>query len=180
VTALARVPAKLDVQHARLRVVQGEASDAESIDRAMSGQQAVLCAFGPRTLKPGDLQELLMRNLLAAMQRHGVKRLVNLSGRGVSATVSTLPWFYHLLIKPIMKHLIADKERGEALLFASPVDYVNVRPGGLTNARARGAVRANEDGIGFGTTISRADVAAFMVEQLNSDAWVRRSPVIGY
>ena len=80
----------------------------------------------------------------------------------------------------ILKHFFADKERGEEVLFSSRLDWVNVRPGRLGDGQSRGGVQATEDGRGLSSGIARPDVAAFMVEQLKSDAWVKRSPIIGY
>src|SRR4051794_13468914 len=82
VTAFARNPSAVNERREHLRVAQGDARHPESIDRAVAGQDAVLVAFGPRSLKKDDVQEVLMRNLTAAMTKHGVTRLVNLSAWG--------------------------------------------------------------------------------------------------
>src|ERR1700674_1589679 len=79
VTAFARNPSAVTGSSDRLSGVQGDARDSGSIDRAMPGHDAVLVAFGPRSLKKDDVQEVLMRNLIAAMTKNGVTRLVNLS-----------------------------------------------------------------------------------------------------
>src|ERR1041385_2565247 len=72
VTAFVRNPSAVTERSDRLSVVQGDARDLESIDRAIHGHDAVLVAFGPRTLKKNDVQEVLMRNLIAAMTKHGI------------------------------------------------------------------------------------------------------------
>ena len=59
--------------------MQGDALDQAALERALQGQDAVLSAFGPRSLKKTDVQERYMRALVAAMTKAGVKRLVNLS-----------------------------------------------------------------------------------------------------
>src|SRR6202521_2898753 len=82
VTAFARNPSAVTESSERLRVVQGDARDPESIDGAMHGQDAVLVAFGPRSLAKNDVQEVLMRNLIAVMTKHSITRLVNLSAWG--------------------------------------------------------------------------------------------------
>ncbi len=184
VTAFARTPSAVTENRERLRVVQGHARDADSIDQAVKGQDAVLVAFGPRSLKKDDVQEVLMRNLITAMKKHGVKRIVNLSAAAVAPT-NVDPTFLNLLFRYILiplllRNVFADKLRGETLLFASGLDYVNVRPGRLLNSPARGGVRASFDGRGLRFVMTREDLAAFMIEQLRSDAWVRKSPLIGY
>src|SRR5215831_15369559 len=82
VTALVRNPSSYEPKHDHLRVAQGEARDLASLERACAGQDAVISAFGPRGLKKDDLQEVFMKNLIAAMTKSNVKRLINLSAWG--------------------------------------------------------------------------------------------------
>jgi putative NADH-flavin reductase len=180
VTALARDPAAIADKHARLTVVKGEARDAASIEKALSGQDAVVVAFGPRGMKKDDLQETLMRNLLAGMSKTGVKRMVNLSGWGAGDSRQHAALFMKIIRATFLKNIYDDKDRGEALLASSDVNYTNVRPGRLLNAPARGGVKANLDGKGLKPEMTRADLAAFMIDQLGSDEWARKSPIIGY
>jgi len=79
----------------------------------------------------------------------------------------------------LLRNIFNDKKRGEKILFASNLDYVNVCPGRLLNKPARGGVKASADGEGIKHSITRADLAQWMVEQLTSDVWVRKSPVVG-
>lgn len=166
----------------RLRVAEGEASNADSIDRAMAGQDAVVVAFAPRSLRRGDLQETLYRNLVAAMRAHGVRRLVNLSAWGLDNDEAIPPpWIFRYVIRPVfLRHVWADKRRGEAIVRTSGLDWVNVQPGRLLDEPARGGVRASADGRGLLPQMNREDLAAFMVEQLDRGEWVGRSVVIGY
>ena len=135
-----------------------------------------------RSLKKDDVQEVFMRLLLAAMEKHGVRRLVNLSAWGLNndrAVTSSL--FFKYFFRPVvLRHVWADKERAEALLTASDLDYVNVQPGRLLNSPARGGVRASRDGRGLHPSMTREDLAAFMVDQLGSDQWLRQSVIVGY
>jgi nucleoside-diphosphate-sugar epimerase len=182
VTAFARNPSAVTQSSDRLRVVQGDARDPESIDLAMHGQDAVLSAFGPRSPKKDDVQEVLMRNLIAAMTKHGITRLVNLSvwGSGRAAVPPVNPIARYFVFPVVLRHILADKRRGEACLFDSALMYVNVCPGRLKNAPARGGVRASTDGKGLKQYMHREDLAAFMVGQLTEDTWVRKCVAIGY
>jgi uncharacterized protein YbjT (DUF2867 family) len=180
VRALARNPSAITLRHERLEVVQGDARDADSIDRAVQGVDAVLCAFGPRSLKKDDLQETLARNLSRAMHKHGVKRLVNLSAWGAGDSAAQSGLFFSIIRNTILRQVYADKERGEAILLDPSLDYVNVRPGRLLDGPARGGVKASLDGKVLQPKLVRDDLAAFMVEQVHSDNWLRRSPLVGY
>jgi uncharacterized protein YbjT (DUF2867 family) len=179
VTAFARTPAAVP-ERERLRVVQGEARDAASLERAVAGQDAVVSVFGPRSLKKDDLQEVFMRNVVAAMTAAGVKRLVNLSAWGAGDSREIAPFVFRVIRATFLRNMFDDKDRGELLLLASGLDFVNVRPGRLTNGAARGGVRASATGEGLKPVLSREDLARFMVEQTKSDEWARKSPLIGY
>ena len=145
VTALARDPAALSLKHARLRVAKGEARDRGSLERAVAGHDAVLSAFGPRALKKDDLQEVFMGNLVAAMHAGGVEAASsNLSAWGAGDSYESLNLTGRFFLRLLLSNLFADKERGEAILFASDLDFVNARPGRLLERRAaRGSVKAS-------------------------------------
>ena len=66
----------------------------------------------------------------------------------------------------------------EDMIAASDLDWIVVRPGLLTNGKLRGACRAADDNSLVGGTIGRADVAAFMLKQIESREWLRRRPVL--
>lgn len=180
VTAFARNPSSVTEKHAKLRVAKGEARDAASLDAAMKDQDAVLCAFGPRDLSETDVQEALSRNLVAAMKAHGVKRVVNLSAWGAGDSAKHMNLFFKLFSKTVLRHVWPDKERGERVLLGAGLDYVNVRPGRLLNEAARGGVKAGLEPGKMKPELTREDLARFMVDQLTSDAWLRKSPLIGY
>jgi len=182
VTAFARNPSAFTERREHLRVAQGDARDSESIDRAISGQDAVLVAFGPRSLKKGDVQEVLMRNVIAAMTRAGVTRLVNLSawGSGGAAVPPANLIARYFFIPVVLRRVLADKRRGEAHLFDSALHYVNVCPAFLKNGPGRGGVKASIDGRGLKQCMHREDLAAFMVAQLTDDTWLRKCVAIGY
>ncbi len=195
VTAFARNPAAVSAKAKNLRVVQGDVLDAQSLDRAVQNQDAILCAIGPRSpgkgqlksyLETSNLEETAMRNLVAAMQRHGVKRVVHLSALGlvpIPASNVGMMIFQKVIVPLLLKKHYDDKERAEVVLVSSGLDYVIVRPGRLLSAPARGGVRAAGDIAGFKgfeSVMTYEDLAAFMVSQLTGDSWVKRAVLIGY
>ena len=121
-----------------------------------------------------------MRNLVAAMTKHGVKRIVNLGAWAAGKTAHLTPVWQRAIAWLVLGRVFADKVRGEAILYGSPLEYVNVAPGRLLNEPARGGVKASLDGAGLKMVMTRADLAAWMVEQLTSDEWARTTPIIGY
>jgi uncharacterized protein YbjT (DUF2867 family) len=180
VTALARNPASITEKHERLKVLTGDARDGASLECALAGQDAVLTALGPRSLKKDDLQEVFARNLIAAMKKTGLRRVVQLSALGTLETRDQVPLAFKVFRALLLKHMFADKERGERLLLDSDLDFVIVRPGRLTDGAARGGVKAALEPKDLKPVMTRADLAAFMVEQLSGATWSKKSPVIGY
>jgi uncharacterized protein YbjT (DUF2867 family) len=119
------------------------------------------------------------RNIVQAMEKHGVKRLICESSLGVGDSKGRLGILYNLMLVPLLlRGLFADKEAQEAIIRASALDWVIVRPTSLTSGPRTGVYRAGMD-IGHWfrpTSISRADVADFMLKQLTDDAWLRKTP----
>jgi putative NADH-flavin reductase len=183
VTALVRDPSRLQIQHERLRVTTGNVLDSASVDSAAAGQDAVLSSLGTKQWRrPTTLFSDSARILLGAMERHGVRRLICITGIGVRETLGHCPFLYEHFFYPFFtKQIYKDKDVMEEMIRQSSVEWVIVRPGVLTNGPATGKYRAITDltGIKIGT-ISRADVAAFMLAQLTSDRYLRQTPVLTY
>ena len=180
VTAFVRKPSRLKVAHERLRVVQGDVLDADSLRKAAAGQQAVLCALGhKRWLYPTRILSQGTANILSAMQHAGVRRLVCETSLGIGDSRGRMGLYYTLFVIPfILPFYYWDKARQEAIVRASDLDWVIVRPGALSNGPRRGGCRhGNRIGNYLWTVgISRADTAAFMLDQVTSDDYLRAAP----
>jgi uncharacterized protein YbjT (DUF2867 family) len=184
VVALARNPAKLDVTHDRLRVVKGDVMDPSTLDAAVRGCDAVVCALGhKRWLGPSNILSQGTRNVVAAMEKNGVKRLVIETALGVGDSIGRLGVYYTLFTIPfILPFYWFDKERQERVVRASNLDWIIVRPGQLTNGRKRGTYKHGPR-VGnyvWSVSISRADVADFMLNQLASTPYLRQAPGLCY
>jgi uncharacterized protein YbjT (DUF2867 family) len=177
VTALVRDPSKLQQEHQRLTVMKGNVLDAGSIDAAMRGQEAVLSALGHhRYFHPTRIQSDGTTNVLRSMEKHGVRRFVCMTSLGIGDSVGRLGLIYTFFVIPvILPFYFWDKTRQEKAIAASHADWTIVRPGALTNGRARGGVRqgARVGSFLWTVSVSRADVAEFMIDQLASSANLR-------
>ncbi len=177
VTAFVRDPAKLPVRHERLRVVAGDLTfDGPALDDAMRGQDAVISAIGVgQSFAPRRLFELSMPRVIAAMERAGVKRIVQISAFGVGDTFAQIPLVPRIFVRTLLARIYTDKEKGEEILKRSDRDWTLVYPAGLTNGPRTGNYRFGEhvELRGF-PTISRADVADLMLRAVTDPAMVRR------
>jgi len=124
VTALARHPERLALEHERLRKVQGDILDAQSLSGAMAGQNAVCCAIGVKT--PWEQTGVFSKGterLLAAMKANALRRLVCITGIGAGDSRGHGGFFYDRLFLPLLlKSIYADKDRQEALIRATDLD----------------------------------------------------------
>jgi putative NADH-flavin reductase len=183
VTAHVRSPEKLGgLEHAKLSVSRGDVLDAEGVERVVAGQDAIFCAIGAGPERT-TLREDGTRNIVAAMERTGVSRLLCLSSLGVGDSRANLPFFTRYVIVGIfLRHAFADHERQEAVVRKSSLDWTIVRPPHLKDGPRTGSYRH-----GFPPTdrdiqawISRADVADFMLSQLTDETYIRRAPGVSY
>ena len=183
VIAYARSPAKIaDIKHASLQVVCGDVLDLAVVERALAGQEAVLSAIGAGAQRT-TLRADGTRNIVEAMEKTGVQRLVCQSSLGVGDSRANLPIFTkYIIVSVFLRHAFADHERQEAIVKQSSLAWTIVRPPHLTNGPRTGAYRH-----GFPTTdkringrISRADVADFMIKQLTDDTYLYQTPGVSY
>jgi putative NADH-flavin reductase len=180
VTALARNPAAVAHRDYRPRVLEGNALDPEAVEAAVEGQDAVLSALGTRSRKPTTLFSASTANLVDAMKKHGVRRLVCLTGIGAGDSKGHSGFLYDRVILPfVVNNQYEDKDRQEEIVRRSGLEWVIVRPARLTNESATGEYRVFLSGDPYrATSISREDVAAFMLAQLSEDRYLHQTPVI--
>ena len=179
VVALVRSTARADLPGAEL--IEGDARNENILGRALGGCDAVVSALGTGIgFRKVSLLAEATRALVPAMTRSGVRRLVCISALGVGDSRGHGGFVFDRLFQPLLlSPAYKDKDRQEAMIRASSLDWVVVRPAKLTDDRAQGAVRAVTDLASInGGKVARADVARFVVEQLTTDTWLRRTPVI--
>lgn len=183
VTAFARSPDKLrGIEHEQLTVHQGDVLDPQPVEQAIAGQEAVLSALGAGAQR-SNLREAGTRNIIEAMQKQGVPRLISLSSMGVGESAGNLTLFLKYVIVPLfLKKAFEDHERQEALVRQSGLQWTLVRPPHLIDGPRTGNYQhgfpATERNLKF--TISRADVADFMLKQLADERYIHQSPGVSY
>jgi uncharacterized protein YbjT (DUF2867 family) len=184
VTAFARSPQKLALEHPQLQKVTGDFHQAASVEAAVKGHDAVIItasatrfsAFkeNPRYFSQGT------GFAIDAMKKFGVKRLVVLSALGTGDSRALLnPVLRALMVDFILKSPYRDHERQEEQVRASGLDWVIARPGRLTNGPARKRYSKKLGLERVPSSISRADVADFLVEACEGTTWVGHAVQLG-
>ena len=181
VTALVRSPEKANALLGA-KLVVGDARDPRTLREALRGQDAVVSALGTPASPFREVKLLseVTRTLVDTMKAEEVARLVAITGIGAGDSRGHGGFAFDSLVFPLLlRHVYADKDRQEAIVRESGLDWVLVRPAILSDKASRGTVRALTDLSGFhGGSIAREDVARFVLDQVEADAWVGRAPLI--
>jgi putative NADH-flavin reductase len=184
VTAFVRDPTKFEIKHANMKVVKGDVSNYESVARALQNQGAAICALGSSTPLRRDPTLIDgVRHIIKAMEQAGVQRLIYLSFLGVRDGRNQLSFLGKHIVAPLaLRNVVADHEVKERLIKQSRLKWTIVRPPKLTNGQRTGAYRSGERiaANSIIPTISRADVADFMLKQLTDDTYLHKAPAVMY
>ena len=181
VTAFARQPSVLELEHQNLTYQAGDVLDREAVTDAVQGHDAVVIALGSG--RKGTVRSVGTKHIVDAMARHGVRRLTCLSTLGAGDSRALLNFFWkRIMFGLLLREAYADHQAQEALVKQSDLDWTIVRPGAFTDGPATGAYKH-----GFPPTeknlklkVSRADVATFMLRHLSDDTYLRQSPGLSY
>jgi putative NADH-flavin reductase len=183
VIAAVRHPEKVEPR-AGLTVVRADVTDPASVSTAIAGSDAVFSVVGGKpTRRPVDLYSTAAKNLVAAMHEHGVKRLFV-----VSSVVLEPSWrpsnafFFNNVLDPLVNRVVArttheDMRRMERLVRESGLEWTIARPSALFSNQAPTRYEVREDQAD-GLFTAREDLAAGMLEQLGSEAFVRRAMAV--
>ena len=181
VTAFARQASKVGIEHPNLRIALGNVFDPVSVETAIQNHDAVLVSIGAG--RKGNVRAEGTRNIIKAMEKLGIRRLICQSSLGVGDRRGNLNAFWKyimfgLLLRPAYK----DHVRQEDYVRQSNLDWTIVRPGAFTDGALTGQYRH-----GFSDTdkttklkISRSDVADFMLRQLFDTKYLHGSPGLSY
>ncbi len=182
VNALARIPAELGDLRGKANVVEGSAIDPDAVERVVSGCGAVLCAIGQVRDSPADLLTRATLNMVDAMNKLGVKRLVILSNTAVEDPTDSPPLVQRMLrvaLAAVNGKLKQDSVGAAKVLAGSGLDWTLVRAPILTDGPKTGRYRVGPLAKGMPLRVSRADVAEFMLSCAVEGRFVRERPVIG-
>jgi len=183
VTAVTRRPGSIQPR-AGLTVAIADVGDPDAVDRAIAGSDAVLSSLGvPLSRNPITVYSQGNANIVAAMHRHGVKRLITVSSSVMDpAWRPTGEFFFNNVMDPLFNRKLGrtaheDMRRMEALVRDSDLDWTIARPSGLFDNPEVTRYQAAEN-VADGLFTARTDLAASMVAQLTDDRYIRRAMAV--
>lgn len=176
VRALVRDPSRLP-SHVGLEVVVGDVLNVMDVASVVQGTDGVLATLGGgTTADPGTSRSQGMRNIIAAMERHGVSRIVGLGGAGVLDAAngqglrSERPGY-----PAVFKRVSAEHVAACAALQATSLDWTYVGPPDIPDGQATGSYRISANVFpDKGKALSTGDLAAFMLEEFSARRFVRQ------
>jgi putative NADH-flavin reductase len=184
VRAMARSAGAIRLRDPKLEKLDGDALDQHTIERALGGVGTVIQTLGvsptPELIFGGTrLFSAATRILVNAMEASAVKRLICVTGFGAGDSRGRGGLLYNATLCLILRRIYADKDAQEWIIRRSRLDWTIVRPAILTDGQRTSAYRVLVDArdwrSGF---ISRADVADFLVKQVNDASLVHKTPAL--
>lgn len=180
VTAFVRERGTVTIRHPKLHIIEGDVLNPDVVDEAMLGQRAVLSALGFPGRKGSEALLRATANIVSAMQKYRVYRLICLAPPPAKEAWVRRGLLGRLFSPFLQKRPPAqDWERQLDSIRGLPLEWVLVRPTRLVDEPARGSYEVSVGWAEVPEGVSRADVAAFMLEQVQGRRYVRLSPVIG-
>jgi putative NADH-flavin reductase len=181
VTAFVRTPAKMTIQHSKLKLVTGDVMDAAAVETAVSGQDAVISALGPSRPPVPGMMETAAQNIVTAMKKVGIRRLISTTGAGVRHPQDQPKLIDHLmkgLLTLLAGHVLRDSAANVQVICASDLDWTIVRFPRLLDGPHSGKYHVGYLGKDSGSQLSRADGADFVLRELAQGKFIHQMPVI--
>jgi putative NADH-flavin reductase len=178
VTALTRQPGSFPIQHDRLTVIGGDATDLATIDAALHDCDAVISTIGTAyTRKPVEVYSASGRLVVDAMRCRGLRRLIIVTSMGAPKEVQRKGFVQTMMMRLLRttlgRTLYDDMLKLEHIVKSSDLDWTIVRPPGLSNDPGTGYAVADthldEPGM------ARADLAAMLLDQVHDTTWIGRT-----
>ncbi|HEX6887811.1 MAG TPA: NAD(P)H-binding protein [Candidatus Nanopelagicales bacterium] len=173
VTVLVRDAERLGSVPEGVTVEVGDATDPQAVARAVAGAEAVISAIGGRTMGRSTVITDAMTAIVAALPAG--TRLLAMSTVGAGGSASQLPLPVRAVLGVVLRNAIADHDGQERVIMASDLDWTIARCVGLTDDPPRGEAHVLTEGRVGGSRIARADVAQWLVANLQDPTWSRQA-----
>ena len=182
--AFVRNPQKMIIKNQKLSVVQGDVVNVDAVDKSVQGVDAVIVALGPSPDGTGNIMAKGTVNIIKAMEKYGIKRLIVESSFPMSGSSEGMMFLKKLGMTDeqmkMAKPAIDDKIKQESEIQKSELQWVIVRPLMLTDGAKTSHYRVGEKlDVKPGDSISRADVADFLLKALDG-SWSRKIVTLAY
>ncbi|WP_428928246.1 NAD(P)-dependent oxidoreductase [Marinibacterium sp. SX1] len=183
VTAFARRPDRLVLDHPRLARFAGDATDPAGVRRALAGHDAVIVALGAGASRKSRVRSDGTLTIIRAMQAEGLTRLVCQSTLGAHESWSNLNFFWkRIMFGALLRPVFRDHELQESLVRASGLDWTILRPSAFADTPVPGPLKEDfpPNDRALNLKIGRAEVAAALARLASSTGYMQRAVAISH
>jgi putative NADH-flavin reductase len=185
VTAVVRNTNKINIKSTNLKIIESDVITS-NIEDAFIKQDAVICCLGTPANKAGTLRSQGTKNIIDAMKKANISRLICQTSLGYGDSkevLSNTSFFFKNIIVPfVLKSTFKEHQLQETIIKQSGLNWTIVRPGNLINGK-----KTENYKHGFSNTdkmlkikISRADVAHFLLLQLSTTENLQKAIGVSY
>ena len=183
VTAFVRNASRLSHKDSNLSIIEGNVTNREDIKKALIGHDVVMSTVGHKKDTPNGMMKTFAEHIVSTMNERNMKRFITLLGAGVHDPKDPPASFGRksvlVLMKIVTPRILNDSEDHSRIIRSSNLDWTIVRPTMLSNESAKGNYKTGYMSPGF-TSVSREDVATFMVDVAEKELYVKEAPIILY
>ena len=179
VVAFVRKAGSIQIDNPNLKVIVGNLNETLNLTDAITGADACMCALGGGSLKQHSPEIVEgIKNIVSIMEQEVVPRFIYLSslGAGESRLIMAQPMRF-LIFNIMLRVPLADHNANEQLISKSKLKWTFVRPGALNDGALSGIFKHGSEIIKLkgNASISRANVAAFMIDQLSDETYIKKA-----
>ena len=177
VRGLVRPTSVLEGDIGTCRIVKGNFDDLDRVIETIADSAAVCCLIGPRPPYKDVFCATATAAIIAAMKQTGCRRLICQTGAMIGPAPNRshpMEWAARTFAR-WHPEIARDREEQERLIETSGLDWTIVKPPRLTDSPPRHRVQARSSlQVGLLSTISRADLAAFIFDEVQTGRFVRQ------
>lgn len=183
VTAFVRKPDKLNLQHPDLSLFTGDVMNPALVEEAVIGHEAAICILGSGKKLSGNVRSQGTKNVIQALEKAGVKRFICQSTMGTGESWGNLNFYWkYIMFGFILRKVFADHQIQEKYVRQSDLDWTIIRPAAFIDGDRTGKYRHGFPGSDRTSTltISRPDVADFILKQLSDNTYLGKAASLSY
>ena len=183
VTAFVRNPNKLNLQHPHLNIFTGDVMNPALVEEAVIGHDAAICILGSGKKLSGNVRSQGTKNVIQALEKAEIKRFICQSTMGTGESWGNLNFYWkYIMFGFILRKVFADHQIQEEFVRQSHLDWTIIRPAAFIDGDRTGKYRHGFPGSDrtSSLTISRPDVADFILKQLTDRTYLGKAASLSY
>lgn len=183
VKTLVRDPNRLGKFKNSVQYVTGNIFNPQDIEKVVDGTEVVISTIAPNKKNPEhpELYHNAMKNLVSILEKNKIRKFIHIGGAahlgGNNERWNFERKFLRFMLLLFSKRILKTKELEWDVLKQSGLNWILIRPSGIVTKKSTGQIIADESYLAS-LSINVDDLANFIIQQINSDTWVKKAPLI--